>query len=78
MPQNERQRDCAVESGDSVDSGRNSLDPAVDTLLRVIADLADRASAQFIPDDEKVRNFSAALVESRTRAQAAAVRPILD
>jgi hypothetical protein len=66
----------SVESGDSMDNRSNSLDPAVEALLRDIADLAERASVQFVPDAEKVRVFSAAFAESRTRAQAATARPI--
>ena len=57
-----------------MDNRSNSLDPAVEALLRDIADLAERASVQFVPDDEKVRVFSAAFAESRTRAKAATAR----
>ncbi len=65
-----------MDSENVVDHRSNSIDPAVAALLRDISDLAERASVQFIPDAEKLRVFSAAFAESRTRAQAATARPI--
>lgn len=65
-----------MDSENVMDNRSNSLDPAMEALLRDISDLAERASVQFVPDEEKIRVFSAALVESRRRAQAATARQI--